>query len=135
MRIERKKWDIILLEGIALNEARKISFKLPANVNRCNGFMFSGSVAGNANKNYMLGNVSLFFNNRQSHPLHHTIHSKPLTALTRKYETLKLDECILKDSVIQGYYVDLGSAVSYPYNVRIYLDCIQTMFNGVDEPN
>lgn len=126
MITERRKYNIILIENIQLNEARKISFKLPVNVKHCNGFMFSGNVPGKADKNYMLGNVSLFFNNRKSHPLHYTIHSKPLSALKKKRELLRLDECVEGGSFIQGYYVDLGTATSYPYKVRIYLDCIIT---------
>ncbi len=85
--------------------------------------MFSGNVPGQATKNYMLGTLGLFFNDKQAHPLHYTIHSKPDALLKRKNETLKLDECICGGSFIQGYYVDLGIATSYPYKLRIYLDC------------
>ena len=120
----RRKYHIILLENITAGGVRKITFKIPANVKQCKGFMFSGNVAGQAGKNYMLGNVSLFFNDRKSHPLHYTIHSKPTATLKRKIETLKLDECICGGSFIQGYYVDLGTAQSYPYKLRIYLETI-----------
>lgn len=128
MITERRKYHIILVEDVQENEARKISIKLPTNVKNCNGFLFSGNVAGLAAKNYMLGNVSLFVNNRKSHVLHYTIHSKPLVLQKRKNELLKLNECIEGGSLVQGYYVDLGTAESYPYKVRIYLDC--TITNG-----
>lgn len=121
----RRKYNIILLENITSGGVRKISFKIPENTRHCRGFMFSANVAGQANRNYILGNVSLFINDRKSHPLHYTIHSKPPALLKRKIETLKLDECIEGGSFIQGYYEDLAVAVSYPYTLRIYLDCIQ----------
>ncbi len=123
---DRKKYLIILLEDISSGEARKISFKVPANIRHCKGFMFSASETGQAGKNYLLGNVSLFVNDRKSHPLHYAIHSKPPALLKRKIKTLKLDECICGGSLIQGYYLDLGIATSYPHKLRIYLDCIQT---------
>ncbi len=128
MMTERRKYHIILVENVQTNEARKISIKLPTNVKSCNGFLFSGNVAGLAVNNYSLGNVSLFVNNKKSHVLHYTIHSKPLESLKRKNKLLKLEECIEGGSLVQGYYVDLGTAESYPYNVRIYLDC--TITNG-----
>ena len=123
--VERKKYHIILLENITSAAVRKITFKIPSSIKHCKGFMFSGNMAGLTSSNYMLGNVSLFFNDRKIHPLHYTIHSKPLDLLKRRIEPLKLDECICGGSFIQGYYVDLGTAVSYPYALRIYLDCIQ----------
>lgn len=125
MTMQRRKYHIIKLDNVVSGEARKIAFKIPVNIKHCNGFMFSGNVPGQVSKNYMLGNVSLFFNNRKSHPLHYTIHSKPLTALRKRHGLLRLDECIEGGSFIQGYYVDLGTAQSFPYTVRIYLECIQ----------
>src|SRR5690348_3823544 len=121
----RRKYHIILLEEITAGQVRKINFKIPANIRHCKGFVLTGSVEGQLLKSYMLGNVSLFINDRKSHPLHYTIHSKPLILQKRKVEPLKLDEPICGGSFIQGYYMDLGTAASYPYKVRIYLDCIQ----------
>lgn len=122
---ERRKWHIILLDGIASGEVKKIAFKLPADILRCNGFIFSGNVAGNAAKNHALGRVSLFINNRRSQPLNYLVQSKPFNLIKRKYETLKLEEEISGGSYVQGYYQDFGFAVSFPYKVRIYLDCIR----------
>lgn len=124
MTTERSKYLIIPIEKIQSGEIRKISFKIPVNVKACKGFMFSGNVAGQMNNNYVLGNISLLFNNRKSHPLHYTIHSKPLP--DKKWKLFKLKECIEESSFIQGYYMDIGIATSYPYTVRVYLDCITT---------
>lgn len=121
----RRKYHIILLENIPLLAVRKISFKIPPGVKYCGGLMFSANVAGQASRNYVLGKTALFFNDRKTQPLYYTIHSKPTATLKRKIETLKLDECICEGSFVQGYYADLGIAASYPYRLRIYLDCIE----------
>ncbi|MBI4946301.1 MAG: hypothetical protein HY840_07865 [Bacteroidetes bacterium] len=120
---ERKKWGLILIDNIASGSVKKITYKLPANIKRCKGFIFSGNVEGSSAKNYVLGRVSLFINNRKSQPLNYIVESKPLDFLRRKYETLKLEEEIEAGSYVQGYYEDLASAVSFPYKIRIYLDC------------
>lgn len=122
---KRKRWHIILIDGIASSSINKIAFKLPASVEHCKGFIFSGNVEGSSSKNYVLGRVSLFTNNQKSHPLNYVVESKPLSFLRRKYETLKLGEEMEGGSYIQGYYEDLASADSFPYKVRIYLDCTQ----------
>lgn len=122
---ERRKWEIILLDNIQSSEARKVSFKIPQHIKYCKGLMFSCNTPGAAANNYMMGNVSLFFEDRKIHPLHYTIQEKPLGMITGKREELKLDECIRGGSYIQGYYVDLGLSTGFPYRVRIYLDCIQ----------
>ncbi|MBA3705988.1 MAG: hypothetical protein H0W84_08850 [Bacteroidetes bacterium] len=122
--MERTKWHVIPIENITADEARKISFKIPANIKHCRGFQFSGNVAGKEANNFELGNISLFTNNRKAHPLHYTIHSEPIAEKQGKYETLKLSEDLEGNSLIQGYYLDLGTAESYPYKVRIYLECI-----------
>ncbi|TAL59979.1 MAG: hypothetical protein EPN85_08260 [Bacteroidetes bacterium] len=127
---KRKKWEIIVIEVIASGDVKKIAYKLPANVERCKGFIFSGNVEGSSAKNYVLGRVSLFINNRKFQPLNYIVESKPLDFLRRKYETLKLEEEIEAGSYVQGYYEDLASAVSFPYKVRIYLDCTT---NGADK--
>ncbi len=124
---ERKKWEILLIDSIASGDMKKIAFKLPAGILRCNGFVFSGNVAGSSAKNYVLGRVSLFINNRKSQPLNYIVQSKPASVQKRKYKTLRLEECIIAGSYVQGYYQDLGSATSFPYKVRIYLDCIRSI--------
>lgn len=124
MITERSKYFIILIDKIQSGEVRKISFKFPIDLKHCKGVIFSGNIAGKANNNYVLGNVSLLFNNRKSHPLHYTIHSKPLPG--KKWKLLKLAEAVEGSSFVQGYYVDSGIATSYPYTIRIYLNCITT---------
>ncbi len=121
----RRKWHIILMDNIVSGEVKKITFKLPVNIHRCNGLILSGNVAGNTAKNFTLGRISFFINDRKSQPLSYLVQSKPPALQKRKYETLKLEEEISGGSYVQGYYQDLASAVSFPYKVRIYLDCLQ----------
>jgi hypothetical protein len=127
---ERKKWELILIDVIASGNVKKIAYKLPANIKCCKGFIFSGNVAGNSAKNYVLGRVSLFINNRKSQPLNYIVESKPPALQKRRYKTLKLEEEIEGGSYVQGYYEDLASAVSFPYKVRIYLDCTQSVVDN-----
>ena len=122
---ERRKYHIILLENINSGEVRKINFKFPDDIKSCSGFMFSANVPGQEAKNYVLGNLSLFFNNRKSHPLHYVIQEKPLNQIKKKYKTLPFGEYVETNSFIQGFYQDLGTAASFPYTVRIYFECTQ----------
>lgn len=119
----RKKWHIILLDNIASGNIKQIAFKLPSDVKYCTGVLFSGSVAGNSAKNKVIGNLSYFVNNRRRHVVHYIVQSKSPAELKRKHETLPLNEAIIGGSLIQGFYEDLASAVSYPYKLRIYLKC------------
>jgi hypothetical protein len=121
---QRQKWQIIVLKNITTGEARTVNFKVDDLVRHCKGLIFSCNETGQAAKNYVMGDASLFINNRKVHPLHYTIHAKPLSTYNRKRETLELKECIEGGSFIQGYYMDLGISSHYPYTLKIYLDCV-----------
>jgi len=123
-KTQRQKWQIISVKAITKGEARSIRFKMDDSVKHCKGFVFSCNEIGVPEKSYVMGDVSLFINNRKAHPLHYTIHSLPLNTYSRKTETLALKECIEGGSFVQGYYMDLGLSKQYPYNLKIYLDCL-----------
>jgi hypothetical protein len=121
---QRRKWQIISLIGIKKGEARNIEFKVDDLVRHCKGFIFTCNESGLIGGNYVMGDISLFVNNRKSHPLHYTVRSLPPDLIKRKIERLPLEECIEGGSFLQGYYRDLLVSANYPYNVKIYLDCL-----------
>jgi hypothetical protein len=123
-KTQRQKWQIISLIGIKKNEVRNIKFKVEDLVRHCEGFIFSCNEAGTPKTKFSMGEISLFINNRKSHPLNYMISSMPAQLLKRKIETLKFGECIEGGSFVHGYYRDLGLSPTYPYNLKIYLDCI-----------
>ncbi len=123
-KTERQQWQIIVVDRIQKGEVRNIKFKVDDLVRHCKGFIFSCNEVGQADKNYVMGDISLFINTRKIHALNYTIHSKPLNTYNRKTETLALKECIEGGSFVHGYYRDLGISPTYPYNLKIYLDCI-----------
>lgn len=122
---QRQIWQIIFLKGITKGEARNINFKVDDLVRHCAGFIFTTNEYGKPYLKFVMGDVSLFVNNRKSHPLNYTVRSMPPELMTKKIVPLKLGECIEGGSFVQGYFRDLGVSPKYPYNVKIYLDCIK----------
>jgi hypothetical protein len=121
----RSKWHIIKLTGITSGQKiPNISYKLPGNVREVKAYMTSANEYAPAAKNYNLGYLSLHFDNKGKHLIYDTVKSKPVNLMRGKLVPLHLDEPVRGCSFVQGFYLDHGFAQSYPYDLRIYLQCI-----------
>lgn len=122
-------WKIIQFDVTESNDIIRIDGKLPAHLNKCKGIFFSV-------KNYLdtrlseipeLGEISLRFNSRKTHPVHDTIaYSK--VPIGKRPEFKKLSQKLLPNQPVTGYYLDYGKAVTrggvfLPYTVNIYFEC------------
>lgn len=118
-QIKYEKWAIILVT-VTSKAVTKIDAKLPANVKHCTGIAFTiCDVQGSFNPDFM-GEISLSFNNRKSHPLNFPVECK--TSRFRMDELiLKLEEPVRGGSRVSGYYRNL---TSNPYLLKVYIQCI-----------
>jgi hypothetical protein len=114
-----EKWVIIPVVA-APKAVTRIDHRIPANVIHCTGVAFSVIEAQGAFNPNNMGEVSLLFNNRKSHPLNFHVECR-----LRKFRLdeiiLKLDEPINGGSHVSGYY---RNPLCIPHTVNIYLQCI-----------
>lgn len=117
--IKYEKWAIIPVAA-APKAVTRIDAKLPANVVHCTGVAFTVSdVWGCFNPDFM-GEISLSFNNRKSHPLNFPVEFK--TNRFRMDELiLKLEEPVKGGSHVSGYFRNL---LGIPYQLKVYIQCI-----------
>lgn len=117
--IKYEKWAIIPVTANS-RAVTKIDAKLPANVTHCTGIAFTVcDVQGCFNPDFM-GEISLSFNNRKSHPLNFPVECK--TSRFRMDELiLKLEEPVRGGSRVSGYFSNL---LNSPYTLKIYIQCI-----------
>jgi hypothetical protein len=117
--IKYEKWAIIPV-NIASKAISRIDTKLPANVKHCTGIAFTISNVQGCFNPESLGEISLSFNNRKSHPLNFPVDYK--TSRFRMDEIiLKLEESVNGGSRVSGYFRNLQNI---PYTLKIYIQCI-----------
>jgi len=120
------RWHIIQVPGIT-NGAKipKIEFRIPNNVRKCEGLLFSSPTGfAPASKNHRIGIISLHVNDKKKHPVHLAVQSKSPELIKRKCELHLLNEPLQGNSFVQGYYIDEGFSLTYPYTLNIYLKCL-----------
>ena len=117
--IKYEKWAIIPVTATC-KAVTKIDAKLPANAVHCTGVAFTiCDIQGTFNPDYM-GEISLSFNNRKSHPLNFPVECK--TNRFRMDELiLKLEEPVRGGSHVTGYFRNL---LSNTYQLKVYIQCI-----------
>lgn len=117
--IKYEKWAIIPVNA-GSKAVTRIDAKLPANVNHCTGIAFTISNAQGCFNPESLGEISLSFNNRKSHPLNFPLEYK--TSRFRMDEIiLKLEEPVQGGSRVSGYFRNLQNI---SYTIKIYIQCI-----------
>lgn len=117
--IKYEKWAIVPVSATS-KAITQIDAKLPANVVHCTGVAFTiCDVQGCFYPDFM-GEISLSFNNRKSHPLNFPVECK--TNRFRMDELiLKLEEPVRGASRVSGYYRNL---TCNPYTLKVYIQCI-----------
>lgn len=117
--VKYEKWAIIPVTAV-VKAVTKIEAKLPANVKHCTGIAFTiCDIQGSFNPDN-LGEISLAFNNRKSHPLNFPVECR--TSRFRIDEIiLKLEEPVMGNSRVSGYYRNITNT---PYLLKIYIQCI-----------
>lgn len=119
-----EKWVIVpvIAESLAI---AKIDYRIPGNVRHCTGVALSVSeVYGAFNPSEFLGEISLLFNNRKSHPLNFLTEYKTY-AFRMDQVLIKLEEPLIGGSHISGYYRNF---LSMGQKLNIYLQCIMDSF-------
>ena len=121
-------WQIISFKVEKENQIIPINFKLPNEVNTCNGIYISVKERLDTKDNFIsqVGEISLSFNAKQLHLLHFTAdYNKDLS---NKKKSLKLDCEIHSNKNISGFYIDYAKLTDntdsfLPYSISIYLEC------------
>ncbi len=118
-----EKWVIIpmYVESLAI---AKIDYRIPGNVRHCTGIAFTVSEVNGANPGDFMGEISLSFNNRKSHPLNFLTEYKT-SSFRMDQILLKLEEPLIGGSHVSGYYRNLQQL---PHKLNIYLQCIMDVF-------
>lgn len=125
---EVRRWVIIKLDITSSNQIIRIANKLPSHIKTCKGIMVSIcdylNVSSDINQ---IGELSLMLNSGQTHPYHFmTTYSK--NPVNKCNKTLEINETLIPNQTIAGFYKDLGMAKNsagyfLPYSINIYLDC------------
>lgn len=119
-----EKWVIIPVY-VDADAISKIDYRVPGNVRHCTGIAFTVSeINGAVNSGDFMGEISLLFNNRKSHPLNFLTEFKT-SSFRMDQILLKLEEPLISGSHVSGYYRNLQQ-VSHKLN--IYLQCIMDVF-------
>lgn len=119
-----EKWVIIPMY-VDADAISKIDYRIPGNVRHCTGIAFTISeINGAVNSGDFMGEISLSFNNRKSHPLNFLTEYKT-SSFRMDQILLKLEEPLIGGSHITGYYRNLQQI---PHKLRIYLQCIMDVF-------
>ena len=118
-----EKWVIIpvLVDASAI---AKIDYRIPGNVRHCTGIAFTVSGANGANPGDFMGEISLSFNNRKSHPLNFLTEYKT-SSFRLDQMLLRLEEPLIGGSHVSGYYRNLQQL---SHKLNIYLQCIMDAF-------
>jgi hypothetical protein len=114
----RRKWVIIPVQvsGKGLYE---IDFRMPANVDRCEGMMLSVKQQIADRDFKRLGELSLELNSRKVHPIHLML-DYLANSIAPKKEPLSLEESLQQSAHIGGFYRDYSDN---NYTLNIYLAC------------
>lgn len=118
----QNRWHIIEVNGINQPDiVTNIQFRVPLNFKICTGIMLHCSTAGTVATGYVLGFLTLHFNNKKSNPVQIPVRSKPADIFQKKYAPLALHEPLEAGTLIQGYYQGNGGVVKSPYDLKIYV--------------
>lgn len=106
----------------------RLDRKLPAHLLRCKGIMLSVKNCISTKDIPHLGEVSVLLNSWQVHPFHH-IAGFRRKALSMKNSFVEINEELIPNFTVNGFYRDLGKSVDekknfIPYSLNIYLDCL-----------
>lgn len=114
----KRKWVIanITVSGRGVFPVR---IKMPANVVMCKGFRTSIVQPVSNNDIKRIGELSLEFNTRQSHPIHHIVDFFADTTSNKK-KNVMLEQEIDNGCICSGYYRNYSNT---GYTLRLYLDC------------
>ena len=119
-----EKWVIIPVH-IDAGAIAKIDYRIPGNVRHCAGIAFTVSeVNGALNPGDFMGEISLSFNNRKSHPLNFLTEYKT-SSFRMDQMLLMLEEPLTGGSHVSGFYRNLQQM---PHKLKIYLQCIMDVF-------
>lgn len=119
-----EKWVIIPV-NVDAGAISKIDYRIPGNVRHCTGIAFTVSeINGAVNSGDFMGEISLSFNNRKSHPLNFLTEYKT-SSFRMDQILLKLEEPLIGGSHVTGYYRNLQQM---SHKLRIYLQCIMDVF-------
>ncbi len=118
-----EKWVIIPVH-VDSNAITKIDYRILGNVHHCAGIAFTVSEVNGANPGDFMGEISLSFNNRKSHPLNFLTVYKS-SSFRMDQMLLKLEEPLIGGSHVTGYYRNLQQM---PHKLNIYLQCIMDVF-------
>lgn len=122
-------WKIIQLNVNEPFEVIQIDTKLSAHLAKCRGILASVKNFLNTELSEIpeVGEISLRFNSRKTHPLYSTIrYTKVHTG--KRPEFSKLAQPLNANQPVTGFYLDYGKAVDrrgrfLPYTVNIYFEC------------
>lgn len=113
-----EKW-VIMSVTLKANGLTQIDIRLPATVSHCKGFLFTITDIQGCFHTLILGEASLFFNTRKSHPLHYLVEWKNCRfGVTDLLVTL--DEPVHPGSRISGFFKNY---VDNCYTLNLYLLC------------
>jgi hypothetical protein len=119
-KIRYEKWVVIPVE-VKAKATAQIDFKIPVTAKHCTGVAFTVTdFDGGINHNEHLGEVSLLFNNRKSHPVHFQTQFK-VSHYRMEHILLKLEEPIETGARVSGYY---RNYLDIYQSIKIYLQCI-----------
>lgn len=126
---EIRRFMILPVDVTESGQIIHIDRKIPAHHYRCRGILLSvKNCIDPVHDIPHLGEVSLLFNTWQVHPFHHMAGFKR-KVLGRKKIFTEIDEELLPNLRVNGYYRDCGNAHDaegnfIPYSLNIYLDCL-----------
>jgi hypothetical protein len=101
-----------------------ISSQLPGDVDECVGLVFSvcDTDSSTPENSYLVGRISLSFNNRASNPVNYSVRSKTFGSLSMKaLGLIPMPMKLLANSHVNGFFKDLGYANDYPYRLKVYI--------------
>ncbi|MBU0487422.1 MAG: hypothetical protein KKA07_07670 [Bacteroidetes bacterium] len=125
----RPRWKIIQFSVNESNQIIRIDGKLPAHLTECTGVYFSVKTQLDTLETEIaeIGEISLLFNARKSHPIHDTIGFSKVPTGTRPVFK-KMAAKLLPNQPITGFYLDYGKTTNrfgnfLPYTINIYFEC------------
>lgn len=116
-------WQVIRATAITYGEVRnRIELKVPDHFEEVYGIAFGASTTGVAANSYILGNLTLHTNSKQSNPVNFPVQVIPFATNNKKYEVLTLQEKLKPGMKVQADYRDNQTlAVDATYTLIIYL--------------
>jgi hypothetical protein len=125
---EIRRFVIIPIDVTEDGQIIHLDRKLPAHLLRCKGINLSvRTCIGNTDIPH-LGEVSVLLNSWQIHPFHHIVGFRR-KVLNKKNSFVEINEKLIPNFTINGFYRDLGKSMDekknfIPYSLNIYFDCL-----------